>query len=429
MRSILIFVILFLMIGIGAPIAFSLLAASLFFGVLVAGMPFESLIQRVVGGLNSFPLLAIPFFLLAGEIMEKGGITIRIFRFANSLVGHIRGGLAHVMVVVSMIFAGMCGSSMAETSGLCKVGLEGMLRGGYSRGFVAALSATAATIGPIIPPSIPFVIYGGLTGVSIGRLFLAGAIPGVCMGFMLMAVILILSKKHNYHSQPRASFQEFRASLKSAVFPLFFPIIIVGGILIGVFTPTEAAAVAVAYAILVSGLIYRELPLSDIPRSFVDIGLRSASILFIVAAATPFGYLMTWSQIPQKLTLFFTSLSESPLVFLTIINIFVILLGCFMEGLTILIILIPILQPMILAYNIDPVHFGVILNLSTAIGLTTPPFGMNMFITTAIAEVSIKQYTKEALPFIIVLIIALFLFTYVPSISLFLPNLLMGPSR
>jgi C4-dicarboxylate transporter DctM subunit len=424
------FMIVIILLGflaMGIPVAFALAATSIFFCIFVANIPLVGLVQRLLGGLDSFPLVAIPFFLLAGEIMNVGGITDRTMKLANALVGHIRGGLGHVMVVASMIFAGMTGSSMAEAAGLGKVGIIGMKRQGFSSGFSAALTATSAIIGPVIPPSISVVIYGGITGVSIGRLFLGGAIPGVIMGLSLMVAVYIISKRRNYPCNEKAATpKELGSAFAHSGLALITPVIIVGGILSGVFTPTEAAAVAVLYAILVAGIIYREFPFSMSGSVLTGIGARTASLLFIIAAATPYGYMLTLLQIPQKTVLFFTSLTDNPLVFLTIFNILIIFIGCFMEGLTAMIILIPIFQPVITAYNIDPVHFGMIFNLAICIGLATPPLGMNMFITTSIAKIDIKEYTREALPLLLALVVVLFLITYIPWIVLFLPNTLMS---
>lgn len=359
--------------------------------------------------------------------MNRGGITDRTMRLANALVGHIRGGLGHVMVVASMIFAGMTGSSMAEAAALGNVGIVGMKRQGFGGGFSAALTATSAIIGPVIPPSISVIIYGGITGVSIGRLFLGGAIPGIIMGLSLMIAVYIISKKRNYPcNEKAATLKELGSAFSRSILAIITPVIIVGGILTGAFTPTEAAAVAVLYALIVAGFIYREFPFSMIGSVLTGIGTKTAALLFIIAAATLYGYMLTLLQIPQKTVILFTSLTDNPLVFLTIFNCLIIFIGCFMEGLTAMIILIPIFQPVVKAFGIDPVHFGVIFNLAICIGLATPPLGMNMFITTSIAKIDIKEYTMEALPFLLSLVIVLFIITYIPWLVLFLPDVLMS---
>ena len=425
--SFLIIIILLAFLAMGIPVAFALAATSIFYCIFVADMPLVGLMQRLLGGLDSFPLIAIPFFLLAGEIMNRGGITDRTMRLANALVGHIRGGLGHVMVVASMIFAGMTGSSMAEAAALGNVGIVGMKRQGFGGGFSAALTATSAIIGPVIPPSISVIIYGGITGVSIGRLFLGGAIPGIIMGLSLMIAVYIISKKRNYPcNEKAATLKELGSAFSRSILAIITPVIIVGGILTGAFTPTEAAAVAVLYALIVAGFIYREFPFSMIGSVLTGIGTKTAALLFIIAAATLYGYMLTLLQIPQKTVILFTSLTDNPLVFLTIFNCLIIFIGCFMEGLTAMIILIPIFQPVVKAFGIDPVHFGVIFNLAICIGLATPPLGMNMFITTSIAKIDIKEYTMEALPFLLSLVIVLFIITYIPWLVLFLPDVLMS---
>jgi len=382
--------------------------------------------QMMITTFDSFVLLAIPLFMLAGQLMNSGGITDKIFSFANKLIGHMKGGLSHVNVVASMIFAGMSGSAVADAAGLGQIEIKAMVEEGFDPDFSAAITAASSTIGPIIPPSIPFVIYGSMTGTSIGALFVAGAIPGLLMGLSLMFICYIISVKRGYPSHKRASIKEIAISFIKAVPSLLTPIIIIGGILFGVFTPTEAAAVAVVYALILGILIYKEIKLRDLLGILLDVGKNTASIMFIVSTATVFGWILTYQGIPQRLAVLLLSITQNIYLILLIINLLLLLVGCFMETIAAQLVLIPVLVPIIDILGIDRLQFGVIITLNLMIGLITPPVGVCLYVVSNIAKIPFERVVKATLPFILVLIIVLMLITYVPGISTFLPKLLMN---
>jgi tripartite ATP-independent transporter DctM subunit len=425
-----IFAVLFLFILLGLPIAVCMgFTAVIFFVVLGQADVLLMLPARMYSGTTSFTLLAIPFFILAGNLMNTGGMTQRLVHFAQCLVGHIRGGLGHVTVVTNMIMAGMSGSAVADATGTGVVLIPAMEKAGYPRAFSAALVGAASTIGPIIPPSIPFVIFGSITGTSVGRLFLGGFLPGVLMGLFLMITVAILSKRRGYRREQRATRRELLIAALQATPAWGAPIIIIGGILAGVFTPTEAAVAASLYALIVGMLVYGEIKLADLPRILWETIQNTIQVMFIIAAAGIFGFLLIRQQVPMTLVEGLMSLTTTPWVVLLVINVILLILGCFMEAIAIMLLTIPIFMPLIARVGVDPVHFGVLLTLNLMIGLLTPPVGMCLYAVSAISKVPLWPLAKELWPYIVALTVCLGLVTYVPGLVLWIPNLVMGVAR
>jgi tripartite ATP-independent transporter DctM subunit len=419
-------VLLAAMIVIGAPIAYVIGLPVTLIIFLTTQVPLKIVPQMMTAAVNSFPLMAIPFFLLAGNLMNISGVSHRIFAFAQTLVGHIPGGLGHVSVVASMIFAGMTGSAVAEAGGLGVVELEAMRKRGYDVDFAAGIIVSAATIGPIIPPSVIFVLYGVLAEVSIGALFLAGFVPGVLMGLALMLRVYLISRKKHYPVTPRAKAADVWQGLRGSALALFMPVIIIGGMLGGIFTPTEAAVVAVLYAIILGMFVYRELSWGALWRTLHVTGRQTASVMIITATAVVLGWVLTRSQFSQALTDYVLSVTRDPHLILLLLNIFLLISGCFIEVIAALIIYTPVIAPLLKAVDIDPVHFGVVMTLNLMIGLLTPPFGMGLFVVQKIAQISYEEMVRAALPFILPLIVVLALITYIPELCLWLPRLVLG---
>ena len=410
---------------IGTPIAFGLSIATLVY-FLAKGIPPIVLAQRMVYGIYSFPFLAIPFFLLAGRLLTQGGATDRIFRFAGCLVRHIRGGLAHANIVAGMILAGMSGSALADAAALGTVQIDAMVKDGFDLDFSAAVTGAAASLGPIIPPSIAMVVYGSVTGVSTGRLLIGGIVPGVAMGLLMILLTYFIAIRRKYPARARATWSELWQSLRESFFALLAPVIIVGGILTGAFTPTEAAAVAAFYALVLGLFIYKDLTIRDLPRIFYEAMLDTTALTFIVSASLAFGWAVTFERLPHLMGDVLSAFTTNPLLLLVTINIALLILGCLMEMTPILIIVPPILLPTLLKMGIDPVHFGVVLVLNITIGLLTPPFGLAMFILMGITKLSMGAFAKAALPYLLLLIGFLFLMTSWPELVVWLPRLVMG---
>ena len=419
--------ILIFLLLLGVPVAVSI-GLTAVAGFLFVGEEFvlPMLAQRMYSGTTGFTLLAIPFFILAGNLMNTGGITQRIFRFALSLVGHFRGGLGHVNVVASMIFSGMSGAAVADAAGLGLIEIEAMTKSGYDRRFSAAITAASSTIGPVVPPSIAFVIYGSITGVSVGKLFLAGCIPGVLMGVSLMAAVYFISKHRNYPKEKRAALKEVLVSAKEATLAMGTPVIIIGGILLGIFTPTEAAVVASVYALFLGLVVYRELTLKDLPRVFWDTMLHTIRVMFIIATASFFGWFMIHQHIPEQIIVGLTTISSVNWVVLLLIILILLMLGCFLEGIAVLIITIPVFMPIVQQLGVDPVQFGVIMILCSMLGLLTPPVGMSLYAVASISELSIWELSHEMWPYLVGIFIVLLAITFIPQVSLWLPGILMG---
>ena len=423
-----VFAMLIGFILLGVPIAVSMgLTAVLAFIFLGEGFVLPMVAQRMYSATTAFTLLAIPFFILAGSLMNTCGITRRIFRFASALVGHFRGGLGHVNVVASMIFSGMSGAAVADAAGLGTIEMKAMTESGYDPEFSAAITAASSTIGPVVPPSIPFVIYGSITGVSVGKLFLAGFTPGIFMGLALMAAVYFISKRRNYPKGTLATFEELMTSAKEAALPLGTPVLIIGGILSGLFTPTEASVVASLYAMALGLFIYREIKFRDLPKIFWDTLKHTIRVMFIISSAGFFGWFMIHQSIPEQVITGLTTLTDTRWILMLIIILILLVLGCFLEGIAVLVITIPVFMPLIEQNGVDPVQFGVIMILCSMLGLLTPPVGMSLYAVASISGVSIGALTKEIWPYLLGILAVLLLMTFVPQLSLWLPNLLMGP--
>jgi tripartite ATP-independent transporter DctM subunit len=418
-------VALFTLFGLGTPVAFGIGLASLAI-FLLKGLPLVAVAQRMIGGLDNFPILAVPFSLLAGALMNTGGVTRRLIELASAMVGHIRGGLAHVVIVANMIMAGMSGSAVADASGTGTILIPAMTRSGYPRPFAAAVVGAAATIGPIIPPSIPMVLYASISEVSTGRLFLGGVVPGTIMGLYLMAAAYLISRRRGYGSQAGFSLLRLGRAVRDGLLPLFTPVIILGGIFLGFFTPTEAAVIAVAYALCL-GILYRELTLRKLWHVLVEVASTTAAVGLILATSSLSGWVAAMEQLPQALASFFLSITTSPTWLLAILNVFLLLLGCIMDSPPIIFILTPILAPLVAQYGIDPIHFGVVMVLNLMIGLITPPVGMVMYVTSGIAGIRMDEFVREVWPFFVALVLVLATITAVPALVTFLPNHLMAP--
>jgi len=392
---------------------------------LLKGITLQEVVETMVIGFdNQFILLAIPLFVLSARVMNIGGITTRIFNFADSTVGFLRGGLAHVNVVGSIIFSGMTGSALADASGLGMMEVKAMEDGGYERPFACAVSAASATIGPIIPPSIPMVIFSMLSGASLGNLFLGGVIPGLLMGGAMMLYIAAVAKRRNY---PVGAWHGFRAlfrSLVQAFLSLMTPVILLGGIYSGVFTPTEAGAAAALYAMILATLVYREMGLQGLYREMVATVENVGFLSFIIAGAFAFGYVVILEGISNKISIAVVSMTANPYVLLLLLNILFLILGCFLDTMILLLVVIPMILPAVKALGIDLVHFGVVIVLNMMIGLCTPPYGMLLFTVSGLTKTPLGAIIREIFPFLWILIGVLFLITYVPSLVLFLPRVL-----
>lgn len=382
------------------------------------------LYRNIYNGIDSFPLMAIPFFMLAGELMNRGGITRRLVDFAQVMMGHFRGGLAHVNILSSMLFAGLSGSAVADTSALGSMLIPAMEKNGYTRRFAAAVTAASSVIGPIIPPSGIMIIYAYVMGESVAALFLGGMIPGIMVGVGLMIVTGYLAKKNDFPvASKRATWRERLGAAARAFFPLLTPVIILGGILAGVFTPTEASAVAVAYALIISIFMLKTMTWRDLPEVLVRAALSSTVVLLLVGAAMAFKAIVGLSHLPEILAGWVLSLSSNPLVLLFLINILLFIIGMFLDAGPAIIILGPILAPIFIEMGVHPVHFAIIMSVNLTVGLVTPPMGLVLFVASSISGVRVESLAKTILPFLAVEILVIFMITYIPPISLFIPEL------
>src|SRR5229473_3167673 len=448
----------------GLPVAIAMAGASLIYVMVSGNIPDYVIIHRMVGGLDSFPLLAVPFFIMAGNLMNSAGITNRIYNFALALVGWMRGGLGHVNVIGSVIFAGMSGTAIADAAGLGTIEIKAMQDHGYSTEFSVGVTAASATLGPIIPPSLPFVIYGMMANVSIGALFLGGVIPGVVMKLFMMATVAYFAHKNGWGSdsplswpQLGSAFIEIALVLSfplaiwlltvvglstnmavglglvvllaidwyfyfSAVMALMAPVILIGGMTLGWFTPTEAAVAAVIWSLFLGLVRYRTMTLQTVAKATFDTIETTASVLFIVTAASIFAWLLTVSQAAQILTDAMLGFTHNKWVFLLLANILILFVGCFIDTIAAITILVPILLPIVLKLGIDPIHFGLIMTLNLMIGLLHPPLGMVLFVLARVAKLSVERTTMAILPWLVPLLLALVAITYIPELTLWLPK-------
>ena len=410
---------------IGLPVFFALLFAP---GALLwlngQERDITLLYRNLYNGMDSFPLMAIPFFMLAGELMNRGGITLRLVEFSQALMGHLRGGLAHVNVLSSILFAGLSGSAVADTSALGSMLIPAMEKQGYSRKFAAAITAASSVIGPIIPPSGIMIIYAYVMGESVAALFLAGIVPGVMVGIGLMVMIKIMADRYDFPvaSQKATWGERGQASLK-AFFPLLTPVIILGGILAGVFTPTEAAAVAVAYALFIGLFVIKTLKFSELPDVLTRAGLTSAVVLLLVGAAMSFKTVVSLSHAPEQLAAFILALTENPLLLLFLINLLLFVVGMFLDAGPAIIILGPILGPVFAGLGVDSIHFAIIMCVNLTVGLATPPMGLVLFVASAVSGERVTTIARAILPFLAVEVVVIFLITFFPAISMTIPRL------
>jgi tripartite ATP-independent transporter DctM subunit len=409
----------------GLPLYGSMALAALVF-LWAAGMPFTILPQRMAGSINSFPIIAAPLFILMGNILAAAKITDRIVDFASAVIGWVRGGYAHASIVTSMIFAGMVGSAVADAAGSGAIEIRAMRNAGYKPETAASITAAAATIGPIIPPSLPMVIYGVSADVSIGKLFIGGVVPGLLMGLALMGMVAIVARREGMARHPFGGFRNIGRTFIRCFFAIMTPVVILGGMFSGYFTPTEAAAVACLYALFLGFVVYRTLHWRQLGPILIETAETTGIVMVLVMAAGALGWCISISRLPQTLTPIILSTIESPLVFLLLVNLLLLVVGCFMEALAAMLILIPILVPAANSYGIDPVQFGVMMVLNLIIGTVTPPVGVVLFVVTRIAEISFETMSRAILPWLLQLLAVLAAVTIWPPLTTLLPGLLIG---
>ncbi len=431
---ILLFVIFLALLAFGVELFYAMGIASLVYLLVVTAgltggqmpLPLTLIPQQFMEGVDSFPLLSVPMFLLAGELMSRGGVTARLIHFAAVLVGHIRGGLAQVSIVANLIMSGMSGSAVADAAATGSLLIPAMVKKGYSPEYASAVIAAAATMGPIIPPSLLMVIIGSMVSVSVGQLFVGGVIPGLVMALAMMILVSRYAKRNGLPVEPRATAPEFFRSLWDSLLALIMPVIILGSILSGLATPTEASVVAVVYAFVVGKFIYREFKLSEVPEMLVSVAVVSSAVMVTVASAQLFGWICTAEGLGNLISNWLTGVSSNPVVILLLINIVLLLLGTAMEPIPIMLITLPILFPVVTKLGIDPVHFGVVVTLNVMIGTLTPPVGTNIFVASAISGAPVGKVFSAARGFIWTLILVLMLITYIPPLVTWLPRLIYG---
>ncbi|MCI9242628.1 MAG: TRAP transporter large permease [Lawsonibacter sp.] len=427
MQMVLTFVLWFFLIMLGVHVGYALIMASIFFFTASGGwnlVPFA--LEQMFNGVNSQTLLAVPFFVLAGNLMNGGGVTTRIFDFAASMIGHRKGGLAHVNVVASLIFSGMSGSALADAGGLGQLEIKSMKDAGFDEGFAGGITAASCIIGPLVPPSTPLIIYAVLANQSVEKLFMAGFLPGLLTTAALMVMCSILSHKRNYPSEPKRSWSYRANSFKKSFWALLTPVIILIGIFTGFFTPTEAAVVAALYTMLLGFFVYKELTLDSFFKICIDSIKTSGTIVLMILGVTLFQFVISREQMPQAIATFFTSHVSSKLTLLLMINIVLLILGTCIDALPLQMILVPILLPAVLAYDINPIHFGVVVIFNLMIGILTPPMGTALFVVARVGNMQFKTLMKGVIPFLIPLVITLVLLNIFPEITLLLPRLLTG---
>ena len=427
MHMIMTFILWFVLIMLGVHVGYALIMASLFFFTVSGSLnlvPFA--LEQMFNGVNSQTLLAVPFFVLAGNLMNGGGVTTRIFDFAASMIGHKKGGLAHVNVLASLIFSGMSGSALADAGGLGQLEIKSMKDAGFDEGFAGGITAASCIIGPLVPPSTPLIIYAVLANQSVEKLFMAGFMPGLLTTAALMIMCAYLAHKRNYPSEPKRSWGYRLNSFKKSFWALLTPIIILFGIFTGYFTPTEAAVVAALYTMILGFFVYKELTLKSFFKICLDSIKTSGTIVLMILGVTLFQFVISREQMPQAIATFFTSNVNSKLMLLLMINIVLLILGTCIDALPLQMILVPILLPAVVAYGINPIQFGVVVIFNLMIGILTPPMGTALFVVSRVGNMQFKTLVKGVLPFLIPLIITLILLNVFPQITLFLPTLLTG---
>jgi len=418
------FIIFILLIIVGFPIYFSLAGSSLIYFLLNPNTTMFVFIQKQMNAPNNFTLIAVPFFILAANIMNKSGITDRIFKFCNAFVGHYHGGLGYVNVIASMVFSGMSGAATADAGGLGLIEITAMREAGYDDDFIIGVTAASSTIGPIIPPSIPMVIYGVLANVSVGGLFIGGLIPGILMGISLCFLVFLYSKKREYPRNEKVSIKEKFVYFKDGFLSLLMPIIILGGIWGGFFTPTEAAFVSIVYAFLISFFVFKTIKVKDIPGLLLDTIRLTAPAIILVAGASIFAWIMIYERVDKLFIDLVFSITENPYIILLIINAILFFLGMFIDVTSAIMLVMPILYPLSMEIGIHPIHLGIIVVLNLMIGLMTPPVGGLIYILSSVTKIPSHKITTMVMPWIIPLVFVLFLVTFIPDIVLFLPRLL-----
>lgn len=405
------------------PVAIALLLPSLIYVILQPGLTLDIALQQVTSGIDSFILLAVPLFILAGNLMNAAGITDQLFNFLQMALGRIRGALGYVNIGSSVLFSGMSGAAIVDAAGLGAVEVRAMRKQGYDEEFSIGITAASSTIGPIIPPSIPAVVYGAAASVSVGGLFIAGILPGLLMALTLAVMVYVYAKRRGYPRLGAVPIKDVAVAFAKSFPALLAPVIILGGIMSGVFTPTEAAGVTAVYATLISFGIYRSLDLRSAYRVLVSTAQTTAAILLIVGGASLFGWVLAREQAPQALASAILSLTDNTVLFLLLVNVVLLLIGMILEPTAALLIMVPVLLPTIELFGIDPLHFGIIMILNLMIGLLTPPVGLVLYVLTSVTDASFQSVVRGTTPFLIPLIVALLLVTYIPSLSLYLPRL------
>lgn len=420
------FVLLFALMLLGVPVAVALGTTTLVTSFIFTDMDLMGVSSKIFDGLNKYTLMAIPMFILAGSLLSRGSSAGRIINFAKSLVGHLPGGLPIAAILASIIFAAVSGSSPATVAAIGSVMYGAIKQAGYNEQFAIGTIATSGTLGILIPPSIVFIVYGVTADQSIGKLFMAGLIPGLMIGAMMMIATYFLAKRSGFKGGQKATFKERFTAFKEAFWALLIIVVVIGGIYGGIFTPTEAGAFSVMYALFISLFVYRDTKVKDLYKIILDSAQTSSMIFFIIANAMLFAHFLTDEQIPQQITQMIIEANVGPLMFLLIVNIVLLLMGQFMEPSSVVMITVPLLLPIGIALGIDPIHLGVIMVVNMEIGMITPPVGLNLFVASGITGLSLKQVIVASLPMTTILLIGLLLVTYIPAISLWLPNLMYG---
>jgi C4-dicarboxylate transporter, DctM subunit len=419
----LLFISLAILFAIGVPIAIALGLSSALVAVFGGLAPLQLVPQQMFNAINSFPLMAIPFFILAGYLMQTGGISHRLVNFASSLVGHITGGLAMVVIITSMFFAAISGSGAATTAAIGSILIPAMIAKGYHVNFASANQAVSGALGVVIPPSIPLILYGISAKQSVGDMFMAGVIPGVIITASLLISAYFVSKRKGYIGVEKSSVKDTAKAFYQAILSLLMPIIVLGGIYGGIFTPTEAAVIAVAYSFIIGVFVYREIKFKDLPKIFKESAVTTSIVMIIISSAGLFSFVLNGLKIPDLVSETFLGMTTNIYVFIILVNVFLLIVGMFMEAAAAILIFVPILLPIATALGMDPIHFGIIVVVNLAIGLITPPVGINLFVATQISKIRIEQISKAIIPFVIILFVDVLIISLIPFFSTWLPSI------